>query len=422
MPVHPKDRVRSGSSVEGRITNGEEASEDQFPHQVAIIFCDLSQCWFCGASIIDETTLLTAAHCTTGAKRAYIFMGSTEFNPLEPTVTVDSSQFITHPLYIPLFLWNDIAVIKTPPLVFTNKINKIDLPNDTSSTYEGVVARASGWGKTSDSSTTVSSTLQYADLLVISNKECAKTYGKVVVRKGVLCTATTGGTSTCSGDSGGPLIDGNIQIGIVSFGSSAGCEVGYPNGFTRVAEYLSVTIGYGGVFRTQPQFTHVVQQSDFVQHQNYDTRTINNDISLIRTPHVDFWSLVNKVELPRYEDRHNNYYGWWGLLSGWGKTSDSSGVAEYLNCVDIQIADNSICEAYYGTSSITPNHVCIATPENKGSCGGDSGGPLVLHEGNRQVAIVSFGSSAGCLSYSPKGMTRVTSYLDWIREHTGISY
>ncbi|XP_016983311.1 serine protease 1 [Drosophila rhopaloa] len=182
----------------------------------------------------------------------------------------------------------------------------------------------------------------------------------------------------------------------------------------------SVTIGYGGVWRNQPQFTHV--SSDFVQHEAYNTGTLHNDIALIRTPHVDFWSLVDKVELPRLEDRYNNYYGWWGLLSGWGSTSDSSGVTDYLNCVDIQIADNSICEEHYGTTFITPNHVCIATPENKGSCSGDSGGPLVLHDGNRQVAIVSFGSALGCLSNSPKGMTRVTSYLDWIRDHTGISY
>ncbi|KAH8259665.1 hypothetical protein KR026_008294, partial [Drosophila bipectinata] len=181
-----------------------------------------------------------------------------------------------------------------------------------------------------------------------------------------------------------------------------------------------VTIGYGGVWRSQPQYTHYVHHNDFVQHHAYDTSTINNDISLIRTPHVDFWSLVNKVELPSYNDRYNNYYGWWALLSGWGATSDSSGVSEYLNCVDIQIADNSVCESYYGTTVITPNHVCIATPENKGSCGGDSGGPLVLHDGNRQVAIVSFGSAAGCLSNGPKGMTRVTSYLDWIRDNTGI--
>lgn len=28
------------------------------------------------------------------------------------------------------------------------------------------------------------------------------------------------------------------QVGIVSFGSSLGCEYGYPNGFARVTEFL----------------------------------------------------------------------------------------------------------------------------------------------------------------------------------------
>jgi secreted trypsin-like serine protease len=28
------------------------------------------------------------------------------------------------------------------------------------------------------------------------------------------------------------------QYGVVSFGASAGCEAGYPAGFTRVTEYL----------------------------------------------------------------------------------------------------------------------------------------------------------------------------------------
>jgi secreted trypsin-like serine protease len=46
------------------------------------------------------------------------------------------------------------------------------------------------------------------------------------------------------GDSGGPLahFDSNgvpTLIGIVSFGSSAGCELGYPSGYTRITSFLS---------------------------------------------------------------------------------------------------------------------------------------------------------------------------------------
>jgi len=45
------------------------------------------------------------------------------------------------------------------------------------------------------------------------------------------------------GDNGGPLVyqesDGiYTQVGVVSFGSTAGCTLGYPVAFTRVTSYL----------------------------------------------------------------------------------------------------------------------------------------------------------------------------------------
>lgn len=174
----------------------------------------------------------------------------------------------------------------------------------------------------------------------------------------------------------------------------------------------SVTIYYGSTWRLQGQFTHTVGSGNFIEHGS-------GDISLIRTPHVDFWSLVDRVRLPSLGD-NNNYENYWALVSGWGKTSDDGGVTEYLNCVDVQIGPNSECQNHYG--NFGNELICIPTPERKGTCSGDSGGPLVLHDHNYQVGIVSFGSSAGCLSGAPKGMVRVTSYLDWIRDNTGISY
>merc|ERR1712037_44280 len=53
--------------------------------------------------------------------------------------------------------------------------------------------------------------------------------------------------SPSNGDSGGPLVqkagakaagDKWTQVGIVSFGSSSGCETGLPAGFTRTEYYL----------------------------------------------------------------------------------------------------------------------------------------------------------------------------------------
>ncbi|XP_030386356.1 serine protease 1-like [Scaptodrosophila lebanonensis] len=184
----------------------------------------------------------------------------------------------------------------------------------------------------------------------------------------------------------------------------------------------SVTIYYGASFRFQAQYTHWVGRGDFVQHPNYNSDNLNNDISLIRTPHVDFWNLVNRVELPSYNDRYNSYNGWWAVASGWGYTWNDGGMSDYLNCVDVQIMGNDECRNTFGSNYITDNTLCIRTTDGKSTCSGDSGGPLVLHDGNRLVGITSFGSGGGCTSGAPAGFTRVTGYLDWIRDVTGIVY
>ncbi|KAJ8918135.1 hypothetical protein NQ315_011592 [Exocentrus adspersus] len=41
----------------------------------------------------------------------------------------------------------------------------------------------------------------------------------------------------CTGDSGGPLVIGKVQVGVMSFISSHGCESGYPTGYSRVSYY-----------------------------------------------------------------------------------------------------------------------------------------------------------------------------------------
>lgn len=54
---------------------------------------------------------------------------------------------------------------------------------------------------------------------------------------------------------------------------------------------------------------------------------------------------------------------------------------------------------------------------------GDSGGPLTvtINGAEVEIGIVSFGSSRGCNLGYPSAFTRVTSYLEWISDRTGIS-
>merc|ERR1712058_34825 len=90
--------------------------------------------------------------------------------------------------------------------------------------------------------------------LFIDDAECDSVYG--IVGDGVVCIDTTGGKGTCNGDSGGPLnMKAEVKaagqqwkhVGVVSFGSSSGCEVGLPAGFTRTESYLDWIADNSGV-------------------------------------------------------------------------------------------------------------------------------------------------------------------------------
>jgi len=68
------------------------------------------------------------------------------------------------------------------------------------------------------------------------------------------------------------------------------------------------------------------------------------------------------------------------------------------------------------TNRVTFQYICLALQ-------GDSGGPLVyrLDDGTYiQVGIVSFGAAAGCELGYPTAFTRVSSFVSWISENTGI--
>lgn len=218
-----------------KIVGGVEATPHQFPWQVGLFFDG----YFCGGSIISSKYILTAAHCADGVYHHEVVIGAHEIRDPANKI-IDAYSPTVHPEWDSYNLANDLAILEleteidfaTEPNVGANCLAE-------DGDHTGQMALVSGWGRPSDSSSGISEVLRYVDdRRVLSQEECENYWGNL--NDGVVCIDTTDGGGSCNGDSGGPLsIPGAQyeQIGIVSFGSTLGCESGAPAGFTEVTMY-----------------------------------------------------------------------------------------------------------------------------------------------------------------------------------------
>ncbi|CAF4928483.1 unnamed protein product [Pieris macdunnoughi] len=227
-----------------RIVGGTPARLGEHPHLAGLLITLIDgRQSVCGSSLISSTRLVTAAHCWTDgrvqASFITVILGSIRL--FSGGTRIDTKDVESHSGYNTQNLNNDVAIISVEPVQFSNSISPIKLATG-SNLYVGVFATAAGFGKTSDWSS-VSQTQNQVSLQVITNQACASTYGNSVVVSSTICISGSGGRSTCGGDSGGPLIIGSGDdrelIGIVSFGSSRGCQWGFPAGFARVTSFAS---------------------------------------------------------------------------------------------------------------------------------------------------------------------------------------
>ncbi|CAG9564979.1 unnamed protein product [Danaus chrysippus] len=220
-----------------RIVGGNFANFGQFPYQAGLLInlVDGRQS-VCGASLISNSRLVTAAHCWfSGGSQARDFLvvlGSITL--YSGGIRIYTINVRTHENFNPRYLHNDVAIIYIYPVSYSHTIRNIELARGNDS-FIGSWATASGFGRFTETSG-ASSTLRFVNLQVTTNEVCRRTFGNAIISS-FLCVATANGRSTCAGDSGGPLAIGNKLIGITCFGHRGGCTLGHPAGFVRVSSF-----------------------------------------------------------------------------------------------------------------------------------------------------------------------------------------
>ncbi|KAK4316738.1 hypothetical protein Pmani_012146 [Petrolisthes manimaculis] len=241
-----------------RIVGGSETRVHEYPWMILLQITSGRDTFMCGASVITNTQVLTAAHCVdTGTMTKtmltmFVYLPpnsssvlaiagehDTEDNTETKTQSISSSKIVVHPEYNPNTFENDIAIIHlSDTLKFDDSVQPICLAREDRQ-YEGKKAIVTGWGTTREGGD-ISIKLQEVELTVNTNAECRSSYGVSSIADSMVC-ASESGKDSCQGDSGGPLVmnDKGIwyQVGVVSWGR--GCaQAGYPGVYTRVTSYI----------------------------------------------------------------------------------------------------------------------------------------------------------------------------------------
>nr|AAF71516.1 AiC5 chymotrypsinogen [Agrotis ipsilon] len=225
-----------------RIVGGSLSSLGQFPHQAGLLTQFAGGQGVCGGSLIKANRVVTAAHCwfdgQNQGRSVIVVLGSV--NLFSGGNRQTSTNIVMHGSWNPSLIRNDVAVIRINNVGLNNNINVIPLATGSES-YAGENAVASGFGLTRDGGS-VSGALSHVTLPVITNAVCRSSF-PLIIQDSNICVNGAGGRSTCQGDSGGPLTvvrSGRpILIGITSFGSARGCQVGSPAAFARVTSFAA---------------------------------------------------------------------------------------------------------------------------------------------------------------------------------------
>ncbi|XP_031629228.1 serine protease 30-like [Contarinia nasturtii] len=206
-----------------------------------------------------------------------------------------------------------------------------------------------------------------------------------------------------------------------------------------IGERIVMTAAHCTEISQQPYLHLVIGNHDLKKFDMYERRfhieaiimhpeyrrngPYSNDISIVKVASnndagILFNTHIKPICLPHNENLPSECY-----ISGWGaQNEDNKSMAAVLRAAAVPLLDLETCrmsDVNGGRSqSILDTMICAGLLQGGvDACNGDSGGPLACEHNNKffLVGIVSWGS--GCAKKNKPGVyTRVSAYVDWIKE------
>ncbi|KAH8318476.1 hypothetical protein KR067_003797, partial [Drosophila pandora] len=165
--------------------------------------------------------------------------------------------------------------------------------------------------------------------------------------------------------------------------------------------------------RLLPRLRYTLTQRSIFQHPDFNER-LNHDVALIRVPQLRLSPLLNRVKLPALSSKSNLFVGarTWGFE--WPRDKGTKATERVV------MTNEDCIAAGYSRKVVIASTLCVDVPAGESACIVDDGGALLHNPSKILIGVVSFASVGGCLAGEPEGFSRITSYMTWISQVTGI--